>query len=307
MRLGKLALVVAAGLLVAGTATAQQPGRGGRGGFGGGGLAGMIAFNESLQKELKMDKDQVDKLTAALNKTCEEMRDDLGKLFNPDTTREERDAITKKMTEANNKAVESVLKSDQVKRLHQIENQQAGIGVFQKEDVQKALKLTDEQKDKIKEINDELRKELTDLGGGRGGRGGFGGFGGDPETQRKRQALQKDAMTAAQKVLKDDQKTALKDLTGEPFELQFGGFGGGGGFGGFGGGGQPGVVLSPRTQETLKLTDEQKKRLEDLQKEVDSQLSKILTDEQKKQLKDMQQGGGRGGRGGRGGKPNPDF
>jgi len=302
MRLGKLAMVVAAGLLLAGTATAQ-PGRGGRG--GGGGLAGMIAFNESLQKELKMDKDQVDKLTAALTKSREEMRDDLGKLFNPDTTREERDAITKKMTESTNKAVESVLKSDQVKRLHQIENQQAGVGIFQKEDVQKVLKLTDDQKDKFKEINDELRKELADLGGGRGGaRGGFGGFGGDPETQRKRQALQKDAMTAAQKVLTADQKTALKDLTGEPFELQFAAPGGGGG------GGQAGVVLSPRAQETLKLTDEQKKRLEDLQKEVDSQLSKILTDEQKKQLKDMQQGGGRGGRGapgGRGGKPNPDF
>jgi len=324
MRLGKLALVLAAGLMLASTATAQ-PGRGGgRGGFGGGGLAMMIGNSEQLQKELKVDKDQVEKLTAALTKARESMSSEFEKLRNPDTSREDRDAILKKMSEANNKAVESVLKSDQVKRLHQIENQQAGFAMYQKEDVQKALKLTDEQKDKIKEIGDDLRKEEQALGGGRGGRGGPGGFGGfDPETQQKRQALRKDAQKAAEKVLTADQKTTLKDLTGEPFELQFtpGGFGGGGGFGGFGGGfanrGNPGQVLSPGAQGTLKLTDEQKKKLEDLQKEVDSQLKKILTEDQQKQLKDLQQqpgfgggfpgGRGPGGRGPGGGKPNPDF
>ena len=112
--------------------------------------------------------------------------------------------------------------------------------MFMKEDVQKALKLTDDQKDKIDEINKELQKDLRDHRRRRR-RGGFGGF--NPEAQTKRQELQKEAMASIRKVLKDDQKTALKDLTGEPFELQFN-FGGG--FGGFGGGGRgtPGKVLS---------------------------------------------------------------
>ena len=58
----------------------------------------------------------------------------------------------------------------------------------------------------------------------------------------------------------------------------------------------PGTVLSPRVQETLKLTDEQKKNLADLQKDVDGKLEKLLTEAQRKQLKDMQQtGAGRGG------------
>ncbi len=65
---------------------------------------------------------------------------------------------------------------------------------------------------------------------------------------------------------------------------------------------QPGQVLSPRLQETLKLTDKQKKQLEDLQKEVESKLDKILTDDQKKQLKEMRERGpGRPGPGGPGG------
>ncbi len=332
MRLAKCALVLTAALLVAAPLAAQQPGgRGGRGGGGfggfGGGLTGMIANNTQLQEELKMDKDQVTKLTEALAKVREDLRDDLAKLrdFQNPASAEDRAAITKKLSDANEKAVETVLKPEQVKRLHQIENQQAGMAVFAKEDVQKQLKLTDAQKEKLDEINKELQKDLRDLAGaggagGRGGRGGaggggFGGFG-NPETVQKRQELQKEAMSSAKKALNDDQKTTLaKDVLGEPFELTFQGFGGGaGGFGG-GRGGQPGKVLSTGAQDQLKLTDEQKKKLEDLQKQVDEGLSKILNADQQKQLKDMQtqQGGGRGGAGGgrgRGGnqpnKPNPN-
>src|SRR5262249_53820196 len=50
--------------------------------------------------------------------------------------------------------------------------------------------------------------------------------------------------------------------------------GGPGGFGGFGT--PPGTVLSPRVQENLKLTDEQKQKIEALQKEVDASIQKLL-------------------------------
>jgi hypothetical protein len=78
-----------------------------------------------------------------------------------------------------------------------------------------------------------------------------------------------------------------------------GGFGGPGGRG-FGGPPQPGQVLPTFLQDELKLTADQKKQLEALQKEVDSKLDKILTDEQKKQLKEIRDNPGRGGPGGRG-------
>ena len=65
-----------------------------------------------------------------------------------------------------------------------------------------------------------------------------------------------------------------------------GGFGPGGP-GGFGGPPQPGQVLPDRLQEMLKLTDDQKKKVADLQKDVDAKLAKILTADQQKQLKEM--------------------
>jgi poly(3-hydroxybutyrate) depolymerase len=76
-----------------------------------------------------------------------------------------------------------------------------------------------------------------------------------------------------------------------------GGFRGPGrGFGGFGT--PPGTVLSPRVQEDLKLTDEQKKKIEKLQKEVDATIQKVLTEEQKKRLKDFRSNARRGFGGG---------
>jgi len=66
---------------------------------------------------------------------------------------------------------------------------------------------------------------------------------------------------------------------------------GGGGPMARGPGGGPGMVLGPFFQNMLKLTEEQKKQVADLQKEVDDKLAKILTDEQKKQLAEMRQRG----------------
>jgi hypothetical protein len=63
-------------------------------------------------------------------------------------------------------------------------------------------------------------------------------------------------------------------------------------------------------QARLKLTADQKKDLEALQKDADARLDKLLTDEQKKQLKEARQGFARGGPGGfgpgggPGGRPN---
>ncbi len=91
----------------------------------------------------------------------------------------------------------------------------------------------------------------------------------------------------------------------------FGGKGGKGGFGGKGGGGVggpgmrslPGQILAPVLQDALKMTDDQKKQIADLQKEVDTKLEKLLTPEQMVQFKAMRERGpgGPGGRGGFGG------
>jgi Spy/CpxP family protein refolding chaperone len=61
----------------------------------------------------------------------------------------------------------------------------------------------------------------------------------------------------------------------------------------------------------LQITDAQKKQLDELQKEMDAKLDKILTDEQRKQLKEMKERGPGGfgppgGPGGPGGPPKKD-
>jgi Spy/CpxP family protein refolding chaperone len=88
----------------------------------------------------------------------------------------------------------------------------------------------------------------------------------------------------------------------------------GGPGGGPGGPPQPGQIMPGFMQERLNLTDAQKRKMEELQKEVDAKIAKILTPEQLKQFKDMPQGprgrgpGGPGGRGpgGPGGPPPGD-
>lgn len=118
-------------------------------------------------------------------------------------------------------------------------------------------------------------------GGGRGGQGGPGGPGGG--------------------------RGGEGGFPGGP-----GGPGGfGGGRGGFGGMPQPGQILPAFMADQLKLTDDQKKKLDELQKETDTKLEKLLTDDQKKQLKEIKErgpmgpGGGRGGPGGPGGGRGP--
>ena len=284
MRLWKFVLLFAAALLIAGPALAQpqpaQPpgGFGGFGGFGGGfggaGMSAMLATNRQLQEELKMDEEQLGKLRDALAKMREEMGDFFAKIR--EASPDERTEIIKKMGETTTNAVHSALKPEQIKRLNQIENQQAGIGMFNKADVQKTLKLSDDQKSSIEGINENLQKDLRELRG----------F--DPQNQRKRKGLQKEAMEKVEGLLTDEQKTALKDLTGAPFEMQVAAFGGG--FGGFGTGAAiPGQIMSTTQQDMLRLTPEQKKQIEEVQKEVDGKLDKILTDEQKKQIKDMKE------------------
>ena len=55
---------------------------------------------------------------------------------------------------------------------------------------------------------------------------------------------------------------------------------------------QPGVILAPFMQDILKLTNDQRKQVADLQKDVDGKLDRILTAEQKTQIREMSKGFG---------------
>jgi hypothetical protein len=52
---------------------------------------------------------------------------------------------------------------------------------------------------------------------------------------------------------------------------------------------QPGKILSFRQQDTLKLSPEQRKRVAEIQKDIDARLETLLTEDQKKLLQTMRQ------------------
>jgi Spy/CpxP family protein refolding chaperone len=309
------ATFLTAGLIVlaASPAFAQRPPGPGPGGFPAGpGMAPvsavMLLRNEKVAEELKLTDDQKADVKKASDAVAEKYKADFDKA-RAAQDREKMGELFKAQNEDTEKAVVAALKSDQAKRLKQIEVQAAGLGAFSREDVQAALNLTDKQKQEVKEANKDLQDDIQEI---------FKGAQGDrekmPDAFKKVQTLRTETQDKLVNGLTAEQKKTWKDLTGDKFEVVLapGGFGPGGP-GGFGPGGpggppQPGQVMSAGLQEVLKITADQKKQLEDLQKEVDAKLEKILTDEQKKQIKDMRAGPGPGGpRPGPGrDRPNPD-
>jgi len=200
-------------LALATPALAQQ--RGQFGGRGQGGVASLIR-NESVQKELKMEKEQTDKAAEAVTKIREKHNDEFTKLR--DLSQEERRTktaeLTKVISDETLAALETILKPDQVKRLKQIDLQQAGVAAFTRADVEKALKLNDEQKGKVKAIAEESSTKMRELRGGTGGAGRTRGA-----DQEKVTALRKEMMNKGLEVLNDEQKGTWKTLVGEAFTV----------------------------------------------------------------------------------------
>jgi Spy/CpxP family protein refolding chaperone len=223
-------LVAAVAFSVAGMASAQtqrqRPGGqpGGPGGFGGmtrgGGGGAMLLSNEGVQKELKVTDDQKTKIKEFTDAQRTKMREAFGGGGQPD--REKMQEAFKASAEAGEKFVKDTLTADQQTRLKQISLQQQGLMAFTTEDVQKKLSLTDDQKEKIKGLNEEMRKDNGELA-----RDLRGGGDAATEARKKMQAISKEYMAKASDSLTDDQKKTWKDMTGEPFEVKMDGQTGG--------------------------------------------------------------------------------
>jgi Spy/CpxP family protein refolding chaperone len=212
----KVGLAVGLGLMLTAQAWSQQ--RGGRGFGGGPGGPGMLAQNKSVQQELKLSDEQVKKIGEALTQVREKHQEEFQNFR--DLSEEERTALRKKVNDETSKELASILTPDQMKRFKQIELQQRGVGGLLEEDVEKALKLTDDQKDKIKTINEDAQKERRSLfqAARQGGGGGGGGF---AEVGKKMAALNKESMDKAMAVLTPEQVTTYKEMTGTPFDVKF--------------------------------------------------------------------------------------
>ena len=207
---GTLALALGGLVLLASPALAQN--RGG-GGFGGGAAGFLMAPN--VQKDLKLTDEQVKKVQETLRDIRERHQADYTALRDASS-----DVRWTKMASLNETVSDEVKKAlsftaEQSKRYDQISLQARGLQAFASASVDEKLKLTDEQKSKIREIAEAMRSSFA------------GAVNKDAseqertEARNKRAATQKENMTKVQALLTDDQKSAWKELIGEPIEIQY--------------------------------------------------------------------------------------
>jgi len=186
----------------------------GRGGMGMGGNPVMLLGNASVQKELKLDDKQIDEAKNLASESREKMQaafqDAQG--LEGDARREKMQEITKQLNEESRPKIGAILKSDQVKRLHQIVLQQQGVRAFNEEHVQKALKITDDQKDKFKSLMADMQTQMREL---------FTAGGDAQERREKMTAMNKEFNEKGQALLTDDQKKSYKEMLGSPFTVVF--------------------------------------------------------------------------------------
>lgn len=204
--------------LCASTVCAQDPprrggnrGQGGRGqpGMGQQGPASLLSI-EDVRKELKITEEQ----TKKIEESGKKMREMMGSMrdLQPDERRQKMQEMQGEMQKINKEIMDG-LNPDQQKRLKQLQYQRDGLmGALNNEEVKKELNLTQEQQDKIKAIQDDMRSQQREMFQG-------GGQGADrQEMQKKMEELRKSTQTKVEGVLTDEQKTKWKGMLGEPFK-----------------------------------------------------------------------------------------
>ncbi len=173
----------------------------------------MVLGSEDVQKELKITDEQKTKLKEFQDKQAAARREAFPQGQQPD--QEKIAEFRKKSVEDTNKFLKDTLTDDQTKRLKQISLQNslkmAPALAFADEDTAKALKITDDQKEKIKSISTKLQEDSRDLRPQRGQQP-------SEENTKKLTALRKEANEKIMEVLSDEQRKTLKDMQGEEFK-----------------------------------------------------------------------------------------
>jgi hypothetical protein len=221
--------------LVATLVYAQPPGGGGFGGPGGMQMsaAGLLAMPE-VQKELNITDDQkpkLDELRTEIQKDMQSAMSGVDFQAMRDMSQEERTKAmaeirtkTQALTKQTDAKLEKILDETQMKRLKQLRIQRSGAAAFTTPDVVAKLALTDDQKAKIKKIQDEARAQ---------GRAAFNPDATPEERQAARTKMQESqakVMTDILATLTTEQSATWTELTGPKFKFpQMRGRGGRGG------------------------------------------------------------------------------
>jgi len=200
--------VFVAVVMVAAAVGAQQQRQGQRGqGQRGGGFGinlGQVAANESVQQEIVLTAEQREKLRSAM---AELRPQGGGPQAMQDLSDEARQALMAKR-EAAAKQLEAklaeTLTPEQMKRVKEVWMQAMGVSrAVRQPDVAKALGITEDQLQKIGEVNREMMAAYRDAAG-------------DPAQMT---ALRTKTTEKIEGMLSDEQKAEWKKMCGKPFDV----------------------------------------------------------------------------------------
>lgn len=220
--LSKSLMALGLAALLAAPASAQERRGPGGGMMGGRASISMLLSNRGVQEELKLDDAQKSKVSEAGEKAREKMmsaRESLQNLDGQERFAKMRE-LTKEADAETMKALDGVLKPEQVARLKGIRYQALGASAFEEEEVQKALKLTAEQKSAVeKAVADSATASREAFQAGPEG------------AMAKIAEIRKESVSKIESKLTAEQKAEYAKLVGAPFELRFEGGRGPGGRG----------------------------------------------------------------------------
>lgn len=170
----------------------------------------VLLRQKSVQHELKVTPDEASKIHEFCSRQWKKA-EGLAK-----ASKEEREKKFDAMAEENEKFLKECLKPEQRKRLKQISMQRAGLLWVARSDVASELGLTDEQKQKVKELHREAHKEAMEILRSNEGK--------TVKKEHLREMRMKDRRRLMS-LLTDEQKRKWKEMIGEEFKgnLEFGG------------------------------------------------------------------------------------
>lgn len=168
---------------------------------------GQLLFIPDVKKEVKISDEQMGKLKESLDKVSAKYKDDFTKFAQKQPSPEEAQKVIKGLSADSYEAIKGVLDAKQFQRFKQIEWQLSGSGALLDPQLQKELKMSDEQKKKLDDILENMNKKVQEM------------IQKKETSQEKYQAVGKDAEEKMNGVLTEEQQKSLKELKGPKFEL----------------------------------------------------------------------------------------
>lgn len=185
----------------------------------------QLLRNPKVQDELKLDEDQKTEATEAIQELSKSRRGlykNLQGLQPKDRQKKVRE-FNKKFQQDSAKKAKDILEPKQYARLQEIVVQLQGIRALQNPDVEKKLKISDEQKKKIADIQTSLPQKRQQILQGLRANGNRIDF---KKYREKVQKLNKEIEKNTLEVLTKEQREQFDKMKGKKFELGRGRLGG---------------------------------------------------------------------------------